>query len=69
MRVPKKERTPRTGGNLRRAEYGTGGRKRRGSARAPLTGLLAVVLAAGLCYGAWAGYRFLTVAALFQTTA
>jgi len=66
VRVPKQERTPRKGGAVRRAEYGTGGRKRGGSPRVPLTGLFAVVLAAGLCYGAWAGYRWLTGAGMFQ---
>jgi cell division septal protein FtsQ len=66
VRVPKQERTPRKGGILRRAQWGGGGRKRGMSPRAPLAGLFAVVVAAGLCYGAWAGYRWMTTAPLFR---
>jgi cell division protein FtsQ len=50
---------------MRRAEYG-GGTRRGGQPRALLAALLAGALAAGLCYGAWAGYRWLSGAELFR---
>ena len=66
VRVPKQERTPRKVGTLRRAQAGGGGRTRGRPPRAALAGLFALVVAAGLCWGAWAGYRWMTTAPLFR---
>ncbi len=66
--VPRKYRTGSGRTTVRRTSRGPArASQKRGSAlKAWLGAFLSIVLTAALCYGGWAGYRWLTHAALFR---
>jgi cell division septal protein FtsQ len=66
VKVPRSERTPRKRATTRRVGIGPGGKRRGGSPKVPLAGLLVVLLAAAFSYGAWEGYRYVSRSPFFH---
>jgi len=67
VKVPRRYRTTRKKSQTKRLAVGpVRGRKRSGRFRDAAVTVLSVLLTLGLCYGAWAGYRWLTTAEIFQ---
>jgi len=64
--VPRGYRTTNRRITTARVNAGRGPAKRGGSEKGALGAVLAVLLTAVLCYGAWEGYRWLTSAGMFQ---
>lgn len=67
VKVPRRYRTAGKKASTKRATVGTvRGRKRGGRIRDAATTALSVLLTIALCYGGWAGYRWLTTAEIFK---
>lgn len=65
VKVPRSYRTTNRRTMTKRVNVGRGP-ARRGAEKGALGAVLAVLLTAGLCYGGWEAYRWLTTADMFQ---
>jgi len=66
VKVPRSYRSTSNRTVVRRVETGPRPKKRGGTVKGQLGAILTVLITAALCYGGWAGYRWLTRAEMFS---
>jgi cell division septal protein FtsQ len=66
VKVPRSYRTTNRRTTTKRLNVGRGPARRSGAEKGALGAIFVVLLTAGLCYGGWEAYRWLTTAEMFQ---
>ena len=66
VKVPRSYRTANRRTTTKRLNAGRGPARRSSAEKGALGAIFAVLLTAGLCYGGWEAYRWLTTAEMFQ---